>query len=135
MVEHLNVAMAPKDSTFQVRINSEIKKAVEEIYARTGMTLTDAFNTFIQQSLNAKGLPFLLSPENAEYMKAKSVQREILLDESAAAPVKAGDRVGTIRYLSDGEIVGEGEITAVCDVDRISFGALFLRMLGISLVK
>jgi len=67
--------------------------------------------------------------------KAKSVQREILLDESAAAPVKAGDRVGTIRYLSDGEIVGEGEITAVCDVDRISFGALFLRMLGISLVK
>ena len=33
MVKHLNVAMAPKDSTFQVRINSEIKKTVEEIYA------------------------------------------------------------------------------------------------------
>jgi len=65
----------------------------------------------------------------------KQEEFQILLDESAAAPVKAGDRVGTIRYLSDGEIVGEGEITAVCDVDRISFGALFLRMLGISLVK
>ena len=48
MTTNLNVAMAPKDSTFQVRINSEIKKAVEEIYAKTGMTLTDAFNTFIQ---------------------------------------------------------------------------------------
>lgn len=36
MAEILNVAKAPKDSTFQVRINSEIKKTVEEIYARTG---------------------------------------------------------------------------------------------------
>ena len=44
MATNLNVAMAPKDSTFQVRINSDIKKKVEEIYAKTGMTLTDAFN-------------------------------------------------------------------------------------------
>ena len=48
MDTNLNVAIAPKDSTFQVRINSDIKKAVEDIYAQTGMTLTDAFNTFIQ---------------------------------------------------------------------------------------
>ena len=54
MVENLNVAFAPKDTTFQVRINSQIKKTVEEIYAKAGMTLTDAFNTFIQQSLNGK---------------------------------------------------------------------------------
>ncbi len=67
--------------------------------------------------------------------KAKSVQREILLDESAAAPVKAGDRVGTIRYLSDGETVGEEAVTAAYSADRISFGTLFLRMLGISLAK
>ena len=44
MDTNLNVAIAPKDSTFQVRINSEIKRAVEDIYAKTGMTLTDAFN-------------------------------------------------------------------------------------------
>lgn len=44
MATNLNVAIAPKDSTFQVRINSEIKKTVEDIYAKTGMTLTDAFN-------------------------------------------------------------------------------------------
>ena len=34
METNLNVAMAPKDSTFQVRINFEIKKAVEDIYAK-----------------------------------------------------------------------------------------------------
>ena len=60
MDTNLNVAIAPKDSTFQVRINSEIKRAVEDIYAKTGMTLTDAFNIFIQQSLNVEGLLLLL---------------------------------------------------------------------------
>ena len=70
---YLNVATAPKDSTFQVRINTEIKKAVEEIYARTGMTLTDAFNTFIQQSLNVEGLPFLVTKNSKEALREQSI--------------------------------------------------------------
>ena len=70
---YLNVATAPKDSTFQVRINSEIKKMVEEIYARTGMTLTDAFNTFIQQSLNVEGLPFLVTKNSKEALREQSI--------------------------------------------------------------
>ena len=73
MVEHLNVAMAPKDSTFQVRINSEIKKTVEEIYARTGMTLTDAFNTFIQQSINVEGLPFLVTQNSKQALREQAI--------------------------------------------------------------
>ena len=72
MSEYLNVAKAPKDSTFQVRINSEIKRAVEEIYARTGMTLTDAFNTFIQQSLNVEGLPFLVTQNSKEALREQA---------------------------------------------------------------
>ena len=71
----LNATTAPKTGSFQMRINPEIKAQVESIYATYGLTLTDAVNIFIQQSLNTKGLPFLLSPENAEYLKAKSVQR------------------------------------------------------------
>lgn len=70
----LNVASAPKTSTFQMRINPEIKEQLEGIYARNGMTLTDAVNVFLQQSLNAGGLPFLASPENAEFMKAKAAK-------------------------------------------------------------
>ena len=66
---NLNVAMAPKDSTFQVRMNSQIKKAVEDIYAKTGMTLTDAFNTFIQQSLNVEGLPFIVTKNSKEALE------------------------------------------------------------------
>lgn len=73
----LNVANAPKTSTFQMRINPEIKQQVENIYSRQGLTFTDAVNIFIQQSINTNGLPFLASPENEEYMKAKAMHRFI----------------------------------------------------------
>ena len=73
MDTNLNVANAPKDSTFQVRINSEIKRAVEDIYAKIGMTLTDAFNTFIQQSLNVEGLPFIVTKNSKEALREQAV--------------------------------------------------------------
>ena len=69
----LSVAIAPKDSTFQVRINSEIKRTVEDIYAKTGMTLTDAFNAFIQQSLNVEGLPFIATKNSKEALREQAV--------------------------------------------------------------
>ena len=51
----------------------EIKKTVEEIYAKTGMTLTDAFNTFIQQSLNVEGLPFIVTKNSKEALREQSI--------------------------------------------------------------
>ena len=71
----MNVSSAPKTAMFQMRINPDIKQRVEDVYARQGLTFTDAVNIFIQQSLNADGLPFLASPENVEYMKAKAMRR------------------------------------------------------------
>ena len=74
-MEPLSVATAPKTGTFQMRINPEIKAMLENIYAKQGLTLTDAVNIFMQHSLNTGGLPFLVSPENADYMKAKAMRR------------------------------------------------------------
>ena len=74
-----NVVNAPKTATFQMRINPEVKRRVEDVYAKQGLSFTDAVNIFIQQSLNDNGLPFLASPENAEFMKAKAMRR--LLEE------------------------------------------------------
>lgn len=78
MDNQLNVATAPKDSTFQVRINSEIKKSVEEIYAKAGMTLTDAFNIFIQQSLNVEGLPFIATKNSKEALREQALAMRML---------------------------------------------------------
>ena len=72
-----NVTAAPKTATFQMRINPDVKQQVEDIYARQGLTFTDAVNIFIQQSLNMGGLPFLVSPENEAYMKDKAMRRLI----------------------------------------------------------
>lgn len=74
-MDTINVTAAPKTATFQMRINPEIKQRVESIYARQGLTFTDAVNIFIQQSLNMEGLPFLASPENEAYLKAKAMRR------------------------------------------------------------
>ena len=75
MEQSINVVTAPKTATFQMRINPDVKKTVEDIYARQGLSMTDAVNLFLQQSINAGGLAFLASPENAEYMKAKAWKR------------------------------------------------------------
>ena len=69
---NINVATSPKTATFQMRINPEIKQEAENIFSAYGLSLTDAFNIFLQQSLKSKGFPFLLSPENAEYMRSKA---------------------------------------------------------------
>lgn len=74
-MEPINVITAPKTASFQMRINPEVKRKVEDIYARQGLSLTDAFNMFIQQTLNMEGLPFLASPENEAYMKDKAMRR------------------------------------------------------------
>ncbi len=96
MAELLSVAMAPKDTTFQVRINSDIKKTVEDIYAKTGMTLTDAFNAFIQQSLNVEGLPFLATQNSKEALREQALAM-LMLDLKRAE--ERADREGWI----DGE--------------------------------
>lgn len=75
MVQKLNVVTAPKTTTFQVRMNPEIKTEVESIYARCGITLTDAFNLFIQQTLNAEGLPFLVTPNSKQLLREQAITK------------------------------------------------------------
>ena len=59
MQEHMNIASMPKTSSFQMRINPEVKKRAEEIYANCGMTLTDAVKTvsdvFVITAFDGKG--------------------------------------------------------------------------------
>ena len=49
-----------KTATFVARMEPEKKKAVEDVYGRLGITLTDAFNAFVNKSIIENGLPFEL---------------------------------------------------------------------------
>ena len=70
-----NIISAPKTDTFRVRINPELRAELERIYAKNGLTLTDAVNVFFQQSLNAGGFPFPVTEDNARLVKAKALSR------------------------------------------------------------
>ena len=49
------------------------------------------------------------------------VERELTLEESAKAPVKAGDQMGTLRYRFNGEEIGSIPVIAAQDVDPAGF--------------
>lgn len=70
-----NVINAQKDDVFRICINSEIKNELEEVFAKNGLTLTDAVNVFFQQALNTGGFPFSVTEDNAENMKAKALTK------------------------------------------------------------
>ena len=47
-----------KTAVINIRTEPETKRDAEELFAACGLTLTDAINIFIKQSLNFGGLPF-----------------------------------------------------------------------------
>ncbi len=98
-MSNLSVANSPKTSTFQMRINPEIKETVEEIYARCGMSLTDAINIFIQQSINVEGMPLIVTQNSKDAIKAQAIQ--ILMSE-----IKKGEDSAS----SDSEYISESDI-------------------------
>ena len=58
-----NVVSSAKTDMFRIRMNPEIREELERIYAKNGLTLTDAVNVFFQQSLNAGGFPFAVNED------------------------------------------------------------------------
>ena len=71
----MDVVTSAKTDMFRMRINPDVRKSLEAMYGRTGLTLTDAINVFFQQSLNAGGFPFQITEDNAEIVKAKALAR------------------------------------------------------------
>ena len=61
--------------------------------------------------------------------KDKAVETVTKLPESVSAPVKKGDAVGKMQFLSDGEVIGEVDICAADSVKKVGYGGIFLRML------
>ena len=47
-----------KTSTFTFRVNSEVKQEAIELFGSLGITLSDALNLFLIQSLQEGGFPF-----------------------------------------------------------------------------
>ena len=84
----MDIVSSAKTDMFRMRINPDIRRELERVYAKNGLTLTDAVNVFFQQSLNTGGFPFQVTENNAERMKAKALNRLMKeLDEGLDDPV------------------------------------------------
>ena len=82
------VTAMPKTATFQFRINPKVREQVEAVYAGCGLTLTDAINIFIQQSINVDGLPFVVTRKSKAAKHEQAINRlmaEIAVGEESAA--------------------------------------------------
>lgn len=98
-----NIVSSAKTDMFRIRINPVLRKQLEDVYEKNGLTLTDAVNVFFQQSLNAGGFPFEVNENNAEIIKAKAMAR--LMKELKAAQ-------------EDATIHSEDEVYAMFGVEK-----------------
>lgn len=83
-----------KTDMFRFRINPEVRKQVEAIYEQNGLSLTQAINIFIQQSINAGGFPFPVTNENSEIIKATALKRlakELSVGEKSGDPIEEAE--------------------------------------------
>jgi len=68
-----------KTANINIRIDPETKARVEQLFAKFGITVTDAVNIFLHQSLMVGGLPFEMKQPvyNAETEAAIQEARDI----------------------------------------------------------
>lgn len=84
----MDIISSAKTDMFRMRINPDVRQSLEAVYAKNGLTLTDAVNVFFQQSLNAGGFPFSVTEKNAELIRAKALNRLMKeLNEGVSDPV------------------------------------------------
>lgn len=60
---------------------------------------------------------------------AKKIQKKIEMSDRISAPIKKGDKVGSISFHIDGNAVGKADIVSMSDVEKISFWGFFGRII------
>ena len=61
---------------------------------------------------------------------AKNVQSKTELQDGVKAPVKIGDKIGTVSYYMGENLIGTSDIVATENVNTVGFWDLFLKMLA-----
>ena len=60
--------------------------------------------------------------------KEKNIEKQIEIAQSVAAPIDKGQKIGTINYMIDGNIIKSVDIKAAESIKRISFWGIFGKM-------
>lgn len=73
------------DSTLQVRMNSDLKMQVEELYRNLGTSFAEAVRIFAQQSLRDGGMPFRPTLKSWDELTAQEIDVKLSKSESDIA--------------------------------------------------
>ncbi len=85
------------DATLQVRMNSEVKEQVEELYRGLGTSFAEAVRIFARQSILAGGMPFRPALKTWDELTEEEIEGKLAASE---ADLKAG-RVHTQAEVDD----------------------------------
>ena len=70
------------ESTLQVRMNSDLKAQVEELYGSLGTSFAEAVRIFAQQSLREGGMPFRPTLKTWDEMTAQEISAKLAKSEA-----------------------------------------------------
>lgn len=84
---------APRTAEGKYRTTEETKERATEIYARWGLSLSDAINVFLVKSIEVDGLPFEMRTEAPSYERiaAHAYKPPINADGVAVLPADWDD--------------------------------------------
>lgn len=87
------------NTNLNVRIDKDIKKAAEEVYAELGFNMSTAINMFLRASIRKGGIPFDLKLDvpNKETLEAIEEGRRMVLDPN----VPSYDNIEDLRKALD----------------------------------
>jgi DNA-damage-inducible protein J len=55
-----NEVILMSNTSMNIRMDSEVKKQAQELFAQFGLDMTTAINMFLRQSIRQQGIPFAL---------------------------------------------------------------------------
>ena len=84
------LAAAARNSEGKYRTSAEVKEKAAEVYAKWGLSLSDAINVFLVKSIEVGGLPFAMRREPLAFEKIASAAYKAPRDKNGV-PVLPAD--------------------------------------------
>lgn len=75
-----------KTSNLNIRIDPDIKEQAEQLFSQFGITITDAINMFLYQSLNYGGIPFELKTDKPNAVTLSAMKEADEITKSCQSP-------------------------------------------------
>ena len=70
-----------------------------------------------------------------EKTRQKDVVFQMSMEREIKAPVAEGQKIGSVRLLLDGKTLGQSDIVAAQQINRVGMGRIFSRVLGMTFMR